>query len=280
MEQQNIWQIYGGVKLDVSDFLVVGILNVTPDSFYDGGKYFDLSVAIEHAKNMIREGAAIIDIGGESTRPFSERVDEQEEIKRVIPVLEGLTSKVEKIIISVDTYKAKVAREAILKGAKIINDVSACRFDPELMDIVCEYKPGYVLMHSKGRPEDMQRDPKYKDVVGEILDFFEQHMKRLIASGLPEENIVIDPGIGFGKLLEHNLEILKNIHKFYSLGRPIFMGLSNKSMWEKLLGLPKGEREIATQVATALLCAKGVKIHRVHNVKLTKDTIKIVSSIY
>ncbi len=153
-------------------FLIVGILNVTPDSFFDGGKYYDTSIAIEHAREMIAHGARVIDIGGESTRPFSKRVSVEEELDRVIPVLEKLISQIDGVTISVDTYKAKVAKESILKGAKIINDVSACRFDPELFDVVCEYKPGYVLMHSLGRPEDMQKDPKYTDVVGELLDFF------------------------------------------------------------------------------------------------------------
>ena len=273
------WKIYGDEELDLSNYLVVGVLNITPDSFYDGGKFFDSSIALQHAKEMLDDGADVIDIGGESTRPFSERIDAQEELRRVMPVLEKLVSDVKEIIVSVDTYKAKVAEQAILKGAKIINDVSACRFDPELIDVIGQYKPGYVLMHSLGRPEDMQKDPKYKDVVGELLDFFEKNLKKLTDANLPEDHIVIDPGIGFGKLLKHNLEILKNIDKFYKLGRPVFMGLSNKSMWENLLGLPPDKREVATQVATALLASKGVLIHRVHNVKLTRDTLKIVRSI-
>jgi len=279
MEKRLIWKVCGGRELTPDPFLIVGILNVTPDSFYDGGKYFDRSGAINHAREMLDEGADIIDIGGESTRPFSERVDEEEEKRRVMPVLKALISSIDNIVVSVDTYKARVAEEALKNGALIINDVSACRFDPELLDVVAQYKPGYVLMHSKGKPEDMQKDPRYKDVIGELLDFFEENLKKLTKAGLPEENIVIDPGIGFGKLLEHNLSILKNIARFSVFGRPIYIGLSNKSMWEKLLGLKLGERGVATQVATAISAIKGVSIHRVHDVKLTRDTLRIVENI-
>ncbi len=279
MDKSRVWKVFGGKEIVLDPFLIVGILNITPDSFFDGGRFFDTNRAVEHAKDMLRDGAHVIDIGGESTRPFSKRVDVEEEKSRVIPVLEALTKSIDGVIISIDTYKARVAEEAIKKGALIINDVSACRFDPHLLDIISEYKPGYVLMHSLGRPEDMQKDPKYHSVVDELLDFFEQNLKKLTDAGLPEENIVIDPGIGFGKLLEHNLEILKNITRFYSLGRPVYMGLSNKSMWEKLLGLKVGERGVATQVATGILALKGVLIHRVHDVKLTKDTLCIVQGI-
>ena len=279
MDKSRVWKVFGGKEIVLDPFLIVGILNITPDSFFDGGRFFDTNRAVEHAKDMLRDGAHVIDIGGESTRPFSKRVDVEEEKSRVIPVLEALTKSIDGVIISIDTYKARVAEEAIKKGALIINDVSACRFDPHLLDIISEYKPGYVLMHSLGRPEDMQKDPKYHSVVDELLDFFEQNLKKLTDAGLPEENIVIDPGIGFGKLLEDNLEILKNITRFYSLGRPVYMGLSNKSMWEKLLGLKVGERGVATQVATGILALKGVLIHRVHDVKLTKDTLCIVQGI-
>ncbi len=279
MDKSRVWKVFGGKEIVLDPFLIVGILNITPDSFFDGGRFFDTNRAVEHAKDMLRDGAHVIDIGGESTRPFSKRVDVEEEKSRVIPVLEALTKSIDGVIISIDTYKARVAEEAIKRGALIINDVSACRFDPHLLDIISEYKPGYVLMHSLGRPEDMQKDPKYHSVVDELLDFFEQNLKKLTDAGLPEENIVIDPGIGFGKLLEHNLEILKNITRFYSLGRPVYMGLSNKSMWEKLLGLKVGERGVATQVATGILALKGVLIHRVHDVKLTKDTLCIVQGI-
>ncbi len=278
MGQSYEWKILNGEVIKMPTYIVVGILNVTPDSFFDGGKYLDKEKAISGVKEMVEHGADIIDIGGESTRPFSKRICAEEEMRRVMPVLQWTVENFKDIVVSVDTYKAVVAEEALKKGAKIINDVSACRFDPDLLDIICEYKPGYVLMHSKGRPEDMQKDPRYEDVVSELMNFFEQNLKKLTTSGLPEQNIVIDPGIGFGKTLEHNLVILQNIEKFFELGRPVYMGLSNKSIWEKLLGLPKEDRETATQVATALLANRGVYIHRVHDVKKTKDTLKIVEA--
>ncbi len=274
-----VWKLYGGREITPAPFLIVGILNVTPDSFFDGGMYNSYDKALEHAGKMLEDGAHILDVGGESTRPFSRRVGEREEKSRVIPVIRAIKEKYPGAVISVDTYKGTVARDALNAGALIVNDVSGFRFDPSLLEVLSEFRPGYVLMHSLGRPEDMQRDPKYEDVVDEIMSFFEERMKILVDAGLEESNIVLDPGIGFGKLLEHNLEILKNIDKFYSLGRPIFMGLSNKSLWEKLLGVKVGEREYATQVATALLAGRGVLIHRVHNVKLTFDTLKIVEAI-
>ncbi|MDK2922520.1 MAG: dihydropteroate synthase [Desulfonauticus sp.] len=277
-KKKSIWKTLRG-SLKPTPFLIVGILNVTPDSFYDGGKYFDPTQALARAGEILSQGGNIIDVGGESTRPFSPRVSLEEEIKRVIPVVQAIKENLPQAVISVDTYKAEVARRALEKGAEIINDVSACTFDPSLLEVVVEYKPGYVLMHSLGRPETMQENPHYENVVEEIYAFFEEKLNLLVKKGLPEENIVLDPGIGFGKLLEHNLAILANIEKFFSLGRPLYVGLSNKSMWEKLLGLKVGERQIATQVATALLAQKGVYIHRVHEVKETKETLTIVEAL-
>jgi len=277
-KKKSIWKTLRG-SLKPTPFLIVGILNVTPDSFYDGGKYFDPTQALARAGEILSQGGNIIDVGGESTRPFSPRVSLEEAIKRVIPVVQAIKENLPQAVISVDTYKAEVARRALEKGAEIINDVSACTFDPSLLEVVVEYKPGYVLMHSLGRPETMQENPHYENVVEEIYAFFEEKLNFLVKKGLPEENIVLDPGIGFGKLLEHNLAILANIEKFFSLGRPLYVGLSNKSMWEKLLGLKVGERQIATQVATALLAQKGVYIHRVHEVKETKETLTIVEAL-
>ena len=273
------WSVGRGRVVGPAPFLIVGILNVTPDSFYDGGAYNTIDKALNRAEEILNHGGHIIDVGGESTRPFSPRVKLEEELARVIPVVKKISAKFSQAFISVDTYKAEVAREALEAGAVIINDVSACRFDSSLIDVLVQYKPGYVLMHSLGRPETMQQDPKYTDVVEEIKGFFEEHLRKLVQAGLPEENIVLDPGIGFGKLLEHNLEILRRIEEFFCFGRPIYIGLSNKSLWEKLLGLPPEERFVATQAATALMAYKGVKIHRVHEVKLTADTLKIVSSL-
>jgi len=185
----------------------------------------------------------------------------------------------EETVISVDTYKAEVARQALEAGASILNDVSAFAFDDGLLDVIAEYQPGYVLMHSLGKPEDMQNAPSYENVVDEILAFFELKMEQLCSRGLAEEKIVLDPGIGFGKLLEHNLNILNNIDKFATLGRPVYMGLSNKSLFGQLLGLEPDQRQSATQVATALLAAKGVQIHRVHEVEKTRQSLTLVQEI-
>ena len=279
MRQDNSWTIKGGTKLDFAPFGVVGIVNATPDSFYDGGRYDNPKVALDQAERLIAEGAHVLDIGGESTRPFAEPVSAEEELKRVIPILEGLAAGKYQVPVSVDTYKASVARQVLENGASIINDVSACRFDPQLREVLAEYKPGYVLMHSLARPDKMQVKPSYTNVIDQLLEFFEFHLQELTKAGLPEKNIVLDPGIGFGKLLEHNLTILRKIERFFSLGRPVYIGLSNKSMWQKLLQLDMDERQTATQVATALLATKGVPIHRVHEVKLTVQTLQIVKSM-
>jgi len=246
-------------------FLVMGIVNVTPDSFSDGGATFDPAQAAFHAARLLSEGADIVDIGGESTRPFAEPVPEGEEMRRVLPVIETVLNERPQAVVSVDTYKAGVADRALKAGAVIVNDVSACGFEPELADVLAEHKPGYVLMHSLGRPATMQVEPVYRDVVAEISRFFESNMARLVAAGLPEDRIVLDPGIGFGKTLEHNLAILRGLESFTRLGRPVLMGLSNKSFFGKLLGLEVGERGTATQVATALCQERGASIHRVHD---------------
>jgi len=271
------WQLKS-ISLDLNPFLIVGILNLTPDSFYDGGKYSDLASALDKVDEIITYGD-IIDVGGESTRPYSKRISALEEKQRVMPVLDAILEKYPQAVVSLDTYRSEVAKIGLDKGVQIINDVSGFEFDPVLLDVILEYQPGYVLMHSLGRPENMQDDPKYDDVIDEIKSFFVEKLNVLVKGGLDEEKIVLDPGIGFGKLLEHNLTILARIEEFFELGRPIFLGLSNKSMWEKLLGLGLGERQVATQVGTALMAAKGVAIHRVHEVKLTRDTLTIVQAL-
>ncbi|WP_281762581.1 dihydropteroate synthase [Pseudodesulfovibrio nedwellii] len=273
------WTLKGGKVLGPAPFFIAGIVNVTPDSFYDGGTHEDAHSGVAHGLDLARQGAAILDVGGESTRPYADQVSEAEELNRVIPVIRGLAEADHESVISVDTYKAKVAASALEAGADIINDVSAFRFEPELLDVVAEYKPGYVLMHSLGRPEDMQDEPRYDDVVGALMAFFEERLTVLDKAGLPMNRVTLDPGIGFGKTLEHNLSILKNIERIMALGFPVFMGLSNKSMWQGLLGLAVGERQNATQVATAVLAAKGVPIHRVHEVALTQQTLTIVREL-
>lgn len=273
------WTLKGGKVLGPAPFFIAGIVNVTPDSFYDGGTHEDAPSGVTHGLELARQGATILDVGGESTRPYADFVSEAEELNRVIPVIRGLAEADHASVISVDTYKAKVAADALEAGADIINDVSAFRFEPELLDVIAEYKPGYVLMHSLGRPEDMQDKPHYSDVVGEVLAFFEERLTVLDKAGLPMDRVTLDPGIGFGKTLEHNLSILKNIERIMALGFPVFMGLSNKSVWQGLLGLAVGERQNATQAATAVLAAKGVPIHRVHEVALTQQTLTIVREL-
>lgn len=278
MQNNHLWKVAGKRTLQIENFLVMGILNITPDSFYDGGSYDSRNLAIARAKSLISQGADIIDIGGESTRPFSERVQLREEKDRVLPVLKNIQGEFSRPLLSVDTYKADMAKGALECGASIINDVTFCKIDPGLKEVLSDYQPGYILMHSQKRPEDMQKDPQYQNVVREILEFFENGLRELTNAGLAEENIVLDPGIGFGKTLEHNLSILGNAEKFLDLGRPLCMGLSNKSMWQKLLGLAPEERKNATQVASALLSEKGIFIHRVHEVDLTRQTLEVVKS--
>ncbi len=274
------WVVKGGRVVGPAPFLVAGILNVTPDSFFDGGKYHTIERALERACLLISQGAHIVDIGGESTRPFSKSVDPDIEMSRVLPVIKNILEKHPHINVSIDTYKAAVAAECLDSGAVIVNDISACRFDPGLLDVLADFKPGYVLMHSRGDPQTMQNDPKYEDIVAEIKCFFDERLRLLARKGLPENRIVIDPGIGFGKTLEHNLEIMRRVDEFFSFGLPLYFGLSNKSLWGKLLGLEPDSRGTATQVAISLLAARGVGIHRVHDVESTVNSLKILKRIW
>ncbi len=270
------WIVRGGRVIGPAPFLVVGILNVTPDSFFDGGLYQETPAALDKACLLMGHGADIIDIGGESTRPFSLRIDAETELKRVQPVLENILEKHPDANISIDTYKASVASECLASGAAIINDVSACRFDHGLLDVLAHFKPGYVLMHSLGDPRTMQNNPKYLDVVREIMAFFDERLNLLVKKGLPESRVVIDPGIGFGKTLVHNLEIMRRIEEFFSLGFPLYLGLSNKSLWGALLKLEPECRGTATQVALTLMAARGVRVHRVHDVQSTVNSLRIL----
>ena len=276
MSRSYSWTVKGGRVLGPAPFFIAGIVNVTPDSFYDGGKNYDPQQAVEHGRLLAAQGADILDVGGESTRPFADPVPLEDELARVVPVIKELGQE---HVVSVDTVKSEVAKQAIEAGAAIVNDVSAFAQDPALLDVVADYKPGYVLMHSQGTPEEMQLAPTYDSVVEDILSFFEKSLEKLVNAGLPENRIVLDPGIGFGKTLEHNLEILRRIDRFMELGFPVYMGLSNKSLWGKLLGLDADQRQNATQAATAVLAARGVPIHRVHEVGLTGQTLRIVKEI-
>ncbi|MCJ7646451.1 dihydropteroate synthase [bacterium] len=258
--------------------LVMGILNVTPDSFYDGAKYNNPKQAVERALQMAEEGVDIIDIGGESSRPGANSVEEKEELERVIPVIKKLASRI-KVPISIDTYKAGVAKKAIDAGASMVNDISALRMDEKMANIVRSSGVPVCLMHMQGTPRKMQRNPRYKDVVSEIFAFLKERIDFCEQAGIDIEKTIVDPGIGFGKTVLHNLEILKNLDQFKSLGRPIMVGVSRKSFIGKVLQLEPEER-LEGSLASAIWCMmKGASILRVHDVKETKRAVKIVEAI-
>lgn len=257
---------------------IMGVLNVTPDSFSDGGKYYSFDKAVEHGLEMAEDGADILDVGGESTRPFSQRVSVQEEIDRVVPVIEALNKEVN-LPISIDTYKSEVAKYALDAGASIVNDISALRFDPELGPLVAERGVPVILMHMKGRPEDMQKDPQYDDVVGEITEFLRDAVARATQSGIPKEHVVVDPGIGFGKTFDHNLVILRDLSRFEVLDRPLLVGTSNKSFIGHVLDRPVEERAVGTMATVAVAVMNGAHMVRVHDVKMAVDTVRMVDAI-
>lgn len=277
MQGSQSWMIRGGRRLEPAPFLIWGIVNVTPDSFFDGGRHANPEQALAHARQLFADGADILDLGGESTRPGADAVDAAGEWERVGPVVAGLVAALPEVPLSIDTYKVEVAVKALEAGAHIVNDVSGCA-DPALKDALAQYKPGYALMHSQGNPKEMQRDPRYGNVVEEVFAFLESKLNELVKAGLPEDRVVVDPGIGFGKTLEHNLELLRRIDRFAALGRPVLLGLSNKSLWSALLGAPIEERGAATQAATAVAFMKGVRLHRVHDVKLTRQTLRVAQA--
>ncbi len=261
-----------------SNVLIMGILNVTPDSFSDGGRCLNSEAAIERAQQMIAEGADLIDIGGESTRPGASYVDENEEIKRISPILTVLR-KLTNIALSIDTRKAGVARRALDLGADIINDVSALQDDPRMAQLIQESGAGVVLMHRQGHSVNMQHAPQYKDVVGEIKDFLSERVSMAKSMGIPADHIMVDPGIGFGKTLNHNLEILCNIGELLTLGQPILIGVSRKAFIGTLTGKPVGEREFGNAVAVAAAVWQGAHIVRVHEVGAMHDAIKVAQAL-
>jgi len=246
--------------------LVMGVLNLTPDSFYDGGRYTTTQLAVARALEMVEEGADIIDIGGESSRPGARSVSLDEELARIVPVVEALTSRSD-VLISVDTTKSAVARAAIDSGATIINDISALRFDPEMGRVMAQAGVYLVLMHMQGTPETMQQDPEYTDVVAEIRSFLQERIHSAISTGIDRERLVVDPGIGFGKRLPHNLSVLRRLAELKELGVPILIGLSRKSFLGEILDLPTSERLVGTIAANAIAIVNGADIIRVHDVK-------------
>ncbi len=257
---------------------VMGILNLTPDSFYDGGKYTQEKKALRRVEEMISQGADIIDVGGESTRPGAKRVDIEEEIRRVIPVIERIKALFQ-VPISVDTYKAGVAKKAIEAGADMVNDISGLRFDEELPEIIAKYKVLLVMMHIKGTPGDMQDNPSYDSLMGEIISYLAQSIRFAEEAGVDREKIVLDPGIGFGKTTEHNLEIINRLSELKSLGRPILIGVSRKSFIGNVLNLPLKERLEGSLAAVSLAVSQGARIIRTHDVKETRRAVDLTQAI-
>ncbi|MCD6120105.1 dihydropteroate synthase [bacterium] len=268
-----------GKRIALDRPIVMGIVNITPDSFADGGRFVNREVAVMHSVSLLDQGADILDIGGESTRPGSEAVGAATELDRVIPVIHGVLEKKPDALISIDTNKADVARSALDCGAVIINDVTAGLGDANMIEVVAASDCGYVLMHMQGKPRDMQMNPIYADVVSEVTDFLGSRVADFADAGVYVDRIVIDPGIGFGKLLHHNIELIRNIPTLLSAGRPVMIGASRKRMLGEITGRPVDER-LSASIAVALLAIDlGASIIRVHDVKETVDAIKVRSAI-
>jgi len=266
--------------------LVMGIVNVTPDSFSDGGRFLGREAAIEHGCHLLDEGADILDIGGESTRPFSDPVPEEEELRRVLPVIEALARR-STVPISIDTTKAQVARRALEAGASMINDVSALRVDPDMAPMAADRDVPVILMHMLGTPKTMQKNPHYDDVVAEVCTFLRQAVERAMQAGIDARHIIVDPGIGFGKTFDHNLHLLQSLPALHDLDCPLLVGSSRKAFIRHLLK-PAGEKDIpadlplvstGTQATVAACALQGVHIVRVHEVAATRATLKIIDAI-
>ncbi|MBS3782124.1 MAG: dihydropteroate synthase [Candidatus Thermoplasmatota archaeon] len=256
---------------------IMGVLNVTPDSFYDGGEYNRVEKAVERGVSMAEKGADIIDIGGESTRPGSKRISVQKEMERILPVIEDLDSRLE-ILLSVDTYKPEVAEEAVKAGADVVNDVFGLRKEG-MAEKIAELDVPVIIMHMQGEPKNMQKDPQYEDVLNDISSYFYERIKVAKDRGIREENIILDPGIGFGKKLQHNLEIIDRLDELCSIGPPIVLGASRKSFLGEVLGKKAENRLYGSLAVAALAVEKGVSILRVHDVMETKDVVKTVESL-
>jgi len=287
MDGKTYQLTWGTHRLELGErTCVMGILNVTPDSFSDGGLFFHTDAAVAHGEKLFEDGADIIDVGGESTRPFSDPTSAEEEIRRVIPVIENLAKRVS-VPISVDTTKASVARLAMDAGASIINDIGSLRLDPEMADVAARYQVPLILMHMRGTPKTMQTLTAYDDLIEEVKTFLQDAILRAAEKGIPKSRIIIDPGIGFGKTTEQNLRIINQLHEFTTLDAPILVGASRKSFIRKTLGNGFGEEpgyavpaiEIGTQAAIAAAVLHGAHIMRVHDVAAARATVKIIDAI-
>src|SRR5437764_10561465 len=273
--RERIWKI-GDEVVDLSKRgMIMGVLNITPDSFSDGGEFFEPDAAIARGVQIASEGADIIDVGGESTRPGTEPVSVKEELRRVIPVIEKLRAKID-IPISIDTSKSEVANAALDAGASIINDVTAGRGDEKMLPLAAKRKAAVVLMHMQGEPRTMQKDPRYKDVVAEVADFFRQQYARALECGIDPMAIAFDPGIGFGKTLEHNVALLKNLEPLHAHDRPLVVGVSRKSFLGKLVGTSEMSDRLAPTIAfTSIMRARGGDVVRVHDVKENVAALRV-----
>lgn len=281
----SVWQITRGRRIAPAPFFVAGIVNITPDSFSDGGAFFSPEAALDRIVQVAEEGGHMADLGAESTRSGSADVGHEEEMRRLSPPLRAAADMRSRgklpgeFLLSVDTWRADTARCCLEMGADVVNDVSGGCFDPAMAEVLGQYKSGYVLGHSPDKPRTMQVKPYYDDVVQTLLAFFEERMAHFVKAGLPEECIVLDPCVGFGKNLEHNLAVMRAAPKFLTLGRPLYYGISRKSFLGELTGLPVDQRGEATQAATAVLAGLGVAVHRVHEVAATVRTLNIVKSL-
>ncbi len=271
------WKIKGKT-LVLEKPAIMGIVNVTPDSFYDGGLYEETEKAVEKALSLVEEGADVIDIGGESTRPGSQPVTEEEEKRRVLPVIEKLAAKTT-VPISCDTYKSSVATAALQSGASIINDISAFRFDSDLIQVIKEQEAGVVLMHMSGTPATMQQSPYYQDVISEIRLFLKEIFEKLVKTGIKPESIVLDPGIGFGKRVQDNLRILRNASAFQIGGRPVLIGASRKSFIGAISNVPPQQRLPGSLAAALIALESGAFIFRVHDVRETRLALEVAWAI-
>jgi dihydropteroate synthase len=258
--------------------LLMGVVNVTPDSFSDGGRYLDAEAAVTHAIQLVEEGADLLDIGAESTRPGADPVDEAEELRRAIPVVTAVARAVT-VPISIDTSKASVAQAALDAGAVLVNDVTALRGDPAMAEVIARTGAGIVLMHMQGTPRTMQQVPYYEDVIGEVAAFFEERIRFATTHGIGQRQIVLDPGIGFGKLLVHNLTLLARLHRFACFGCPLLVGVSRKTFLGQLVDRPVQERQWATAAAVAMAVERGAGILRVHDVRAMKDVMQVTVAI-
>jgi dihydropteroate synthase len=258
--------------------LVMGIVNVTPDSFSDGGKFFDPARAVAHALELVTQGAEILDVGGESTRPGAAPVSEAEELRRVVPVIERLVAQV-RIPLSIDTMKSAVARAALQAGASIVNDVAAHREDDAVWKVVSEFRAGYICMHAQGTPQTMQANPVYADVVCEVGAFFTGRLERLQACGVDANQVVFDVGIGFGKTVEHNLQLLASLRSFTTLQRPLLLGVSRKSFIGRLLGAEVAARLPASLAGAVLAVESGAQIIRTHDVAETVQAVRMAEAV-